>query len=194
MWQRTRMAGSILSVIMAAIVIDIAGPTLQLMFVNTGVPARFADVLLQAGFMTIAPWAKFFCLFVPDALLLAVAGFGIGRIIQEHSWRYIGLLLSVFVIVSTFRGTGPTQYLFLSVTSQRADAKIAYFCFGVLVIVSPGVGAWLQRRFFKNTPIEPGKCNYCKYPLVGLTSNICPECGTPFAARESTRCENEKYT
>lgn len=31
-----------------------------------------------------------------------------------------------------------------------------------------------------HSPADGLKCTTCRYPITGLTRNICPECGTPF--------------
>lgn len=64
--------------------------------------------------------------------------------------------------------------------------RLTFFSKAFLVaVVAAAIALALYRCADRHGPAEPGDhlCVACNYPLRGLTSNKCPECGTPFAAR-----------
>lgn len=48
------------------------------------------------------------------------------------------------------------------------------------VVMLIGILAMLLRRHVLPRTVAARTCEKCSYPLIGLTSDRCPECGTPF--------------
>lgn len=111
----------------------------------------------------------FFSMFLPTIIAIPLAFF------SHQAWVQLGIAfwasLGLFCFASRSAGS--------SVELIRASAAIAAFSF-VPAAVAAAISGWLSkflfdRRRYANGPIP---CLKCGYSLVGLTSELCPECGS----------------
>lgn len=84
-----------------------------------------------------------------------------------------GVRLSVWMVGFT---------IFLTVLTASAewgpqDAKVPFAFLGSVFVITCLV---LSNRTFKHAPrcYEDWQCQHCGYPIYGLSTNQCPECGT----------------
>jgi hypothetical protein len=78
--------------------------------------------------------------------------------------------------------TGPFNYHPRQVSGTYI-AVPSWACTSLTLIV-PLV--WARNQYRRHKESRIGRCRRCGYSLTGNTSGICPECGTPTAARRET--------
>lgn len=136
--------------------------------------------LLETPLREIAPDVRFFFLYVPDCIVLFLAGLVIGTICLRHPFRLICILCVALLVVHHFQGGSPVAYAFQAAESGQWDLVIRHSAFTAIIYGSLFAGGWVGARYLAKKPPEHGYCERCGYDLRGLPEPRCPECGLAF--------------
>ena len=93
-------------------------------------------------------------------------------------------ILAIVIVLPQLVWHGCKDYQIYSNGGDPIDlveACVKWSIAGVVIaaIVVPLLITW-RRRILHSRTVKYDRCRKCNYPLEGLTSTRCPECGTPF--------------
>lgn len=142
----------------------------------TTVGSAFRDTPLEP----LTQWLIFMLLYVPDVLLLFLAGFLAGLFVRRRCLVWLSTCVLFYAAFVVFRGGGPWWYALRALLWGASRDTVFYGSMAVIILSSPYLGARIG-VWLRPPPQKPGECKKCGYLLFGLTSCVCPECGLPFS-------------
>lgn len=153
-------------------------------------PSTVESALVNTPLQALSQGVIFFLLYVPDLLLLCLAGCLGGLWTRRIPWVWVSACVICYASASVFRASGP-WWRFLSIVPHGLS-RDGLFWGAMLVALTcaPYFGAWATSRL-RPPPDHPGECKKCRYPLFGLTSGMCPECGLPYVGKDQDPVDND---
>jgi hypothetical protein len=79
-----------------------------------------------------------------------------------------------------------------SVTNLQAELHLPYWFFTLPLVCM--IASWYWRLCRRSRRVERGLCGECGYILTGITSERCPECGTPVFATDQRSFQAESIS
>jgi hypothetical protein len=129
--------------------------------------------------------------------LIALAPIVVGVFIEVESIVVTGpllFLLGIATIITGQKSRHPSAWvvgsaqcavclfilaliLILDWSPRQAQVPVSAAAVAYALLITP---ALVLASFFTKPRFDPYRCQTCDYPLIGLPSPRCPECGTPF--------------
>ena len=149
-----------------------------------------AHPLLDTPLESLAPWAAFLLLYVPDMLFLFASGLFAGFYVRRSWLRWLLTCVGAYAILNVaFGGSIWRRAVIALIRMNLPDLGYTALCLVILFL--PYVGALVA--ICVRSPDHPsGFCPKCGYSLYGLPSAVCPECGRPFSSSEAGQDPTEE--
>jgi hypothetical protein len=147
-------------------------------------PTTVGVPFVGTPFEPLASWLAFLLLYVPDIFVLLLIGFLAGRYLRRHWLSWLSVCVLSYATFVVLRGGGVWWYAAHAAIYGLTGDFVLYGTLSLAILGSP-YAAGTASRWLSGTEPPSGICKKCRYPLYGLQSTVCPECGTPFTIEEN---------
>jgi hypothetical protein len=157
-----------------------------------------ADLALDATVGTVSPARYYDLTFLVLLFLLMAPPLGIGTVFYRRMWRCrTALLFGVWFAAGWLLPMVADVLLISRGFWIQKDTSLAdwlwHFAWYAVPLMAVGsvisVLTWSGNRLIRGKPVllDSPVCSHCEYSLRGISSGVCPECGSPYEIGDTHR-------